>query len=133
LDDILLEKKGGTLMRKLLSGMILVVFIMLTGCAGLYSQQDFGPTSISGSNLQEVIQQNGPPDVVGGNDQYMVMTWYHTDGLQVLGLFSLANKKALGVAIDKNGKVVSQGSGKEGQSLTILGPMPAPVSIVETK
>ena len=111
-----------------------LIITLLSGCAsGLYSKQDFGPKSISGGNIEEVIQNNGPPDVVGGSDQYMTMTWYHTEGLQILNLFSTVSKKPMGVVINEKGKVISKGTGTTGEALTILGSKPMPVSITETK
>jgi len=120
-------------MKKILWLILILSVIITFGCGGLYSTQSFGPRSISGSTISEVVQQNGPPDVVGGNDSHMVMTYYYTEGLQVLGLFSLVKKYPLGVVIDKNGEVISQGQGNEGEAITILGPIPAPVLPVETK
>ena len=118
------------------SGFIVLcgALVFLTGCAGgIYSTQNFGPDSVSGSTISEVIEANGPPDVVGGNDQYMTLTYYHTEGMQVLGLFAHVSKKPVGVVIDENGKVVARGSGKEGKGLAILGSVPVPVFTVETK
>ncbi len=108
--------------------------LLLTGCAGgIYSTQSFGPDSVSGGTISEVIEANGPPDVVGGSGKYMTLTYYKTEGMQVLGLFGIVNKKPLGVVIDENGEVIARGSGQEGQGLAILGSVPVPVFTVETK
>ena len=110
-----------------------VLALSLAGCGGLYSSQKFGPQSISGQTLQELIQNNGCPDVVGGNGQQMIVGWYRTQGLQVLGLFATVDKKAMGALIDANGRVVATGTGPAGHGITVLGSTMAPVAPVETK
>ena len=109
-----------------------VLAVAATGCC-LYSSQEFGPETLNGQTLQELIQNHGCPDVVGGSGQTMVVGWYRTKGLTVLSLFATVEKKALGAVVDQQGAVVARGAGPSGKGLTILGAFTAPVLSVETK
>lgn len=120
-------------MRKCSLLVLAVLALGVGGCAGIYSAQEFGPESLNGQTLQELIQNHGCPDIVGGNDQMLIVGWYRTKGMQVLSLFATLEKKALGAVIDAQGVVVARGSGVPGSGLTILGPFMGPVLPVETK
>jgi hypothetical protein len=113
--------------------MLGVLALGLAGCAGIYSTQEFGPEAVSGNTLQELIQANGCPDIVGGNGQMMVVGWYRTKGMHVLSLFATMEKTAIGAVVDQQGNVVARGTGRPGKGLTILGAFMGPITPVETK
>ena len=124
---------GEDTMRTTVLLLVGVLALGVAGCTGIYSSQEFGPENLTGQSLQELIQNHGCPDIVGGNNQMMVVGWYRTKAFQVLSLFATMEKKALGAVIDQQGVVVSRGIGRSGKGITILGGMIGPVIPVETK
>ena len=111
---------------------VLALCALCSGCA-VYSVQRFGPEDVHGTTLNELIQQNGAPDVIGGNAELMVVGYTRTEGFEVLGIFSNVRKTTTGMVVDKTGKVVSTGTSAPGRGMTILGTWTSPVGVAETK
>ena len=99
----------------------LVLSVLLSGCGPLYSAQKFGPSQVSGRNLAELVNNYGAPDTVGGNGDYLVLGWKQQEGVSVLGIFSQAKERTMGVVVDKEGNVVASGAYQSEGGLTILG------------
>ncbi|MHC4661773.1 MAG: hypothetical protein ACYS8W_08795 [Planctomycetota bacterium] len=109
----------------LLSVVLLLACLLQCGCflapGGAYSYQEFGPVEITGDTLAEIIEQQGCPDVIGGNDKLLVLGWTRTEGSHVLNLWSTVEKKNHAVLIDENGKVIAKGTVNSGKGLAVFG------------
>ncbi len=120
-------------MRRL--SFLLVSALMVGLCSGcaVYSTQKFGPQALTGTTLNEVIQRNGAPDIIGGNDELIVLGYTRIEGMEVLGLFGTVKKSTTAVVCDKTGKVISTGTSVPGKAMTIMGAFTSPVGVIEDK
>ena len=105
---------------------------LCSGCA-VYSTQKFGPQFLTGTTLNEVIQENVAPDIIGGNDELIVLGYTRIEGMQVLGLFGTVKKSNTAVVCDKTGNVISTGTSHHGRAMTIMGAFTSPVGVIEDK
>ncbi len=95
--------------------------LLASGCS-LFSQSDYGPTSVSGTTIEELVQGAGAPDVIGGNANFLVLGWRQAEGLSILGLFQSSKEKTHAAVVDASGNVIATASGKDsGAALSIIG------------
>ena len=96
------------------------VLLLMGGCA-LYSQQRYGPDSLRGTTLKELIVNLGAPDTVGTIGQNSILGWRRAEGMCVLGVVSTVRTRNIVALVDAQGNVVSTGSVSSGDGLAVLG------------
>jgi hypothetical protein len=83
--------------------------------------------------VEELVKNNGAPDVVGTVGNYTVLGWNRVEGYHVMGLYAEVQKYNLVALVDRNGNVVASGEVKTGEGESILGCLLAPIPPVENK
>ena len=119
-------------MRRSRVSLALLATGLLCGCGGIYSKQEFGPVNPAGTTLTEVIQQNGAPDIIGGNDKFLIIGYTRTEGKQTLGVYATAKRTTTAFLINETGKVVGQGTVPAGEAMTVFAPDFHPISLRKT-
>jgi len=109
------------------------VLLLMGGCGALYSQQRYGPDSLRGTTVKELIANLGAPDTVGTVGQNSILGWRRAEGMCVLGIVSTVRTHSIVALVDAQGNVVSTGSVSSGDGLAVLGIINPIYSVDNTK
>lgn len=129
-------------MRTIATIAALVLPLALAGCGGmgLYSKVEFNVRPATARTLEQLLENNGPPDIQGQVGNLRLVGWRGAEGMSIwdrvltqLPLFAKATKPSYVALVDENGKVITASRGRPGRLQTILGVNPAPVIVAETK
>lgn len=98
-----------------------LAMVTLAGCP-LFSTAKYGPEQApTGQRIEDLINSAGAPDVIGGNNSYLVLGWRSCNGLSILGLFQSADESTHAAVVNDKGNVLTTSSKKSGSGLAILG------------
>lgn len=94
--------------------------VLMSGCAAFMSSE-YGPYQVHGNQLEDVINSAGAPDIIGGNDHFIVCGWRHRKTLSVLGIFETASEATSAIVCDDTGYVIGSSTVNSGSALAVFG------------
>ena len=94
--------------------------VLMSGCAAFMSSE-YGPYQVHGNQLEDVVNSAGAPDIIGGNDHFLVLGWRRRTTLSVFGLFETVSENNSAIVCDQDGNVIGSSTVNSGSGLAVLG------------